>query len=145
MLTNFKKVSDGIYRSAQPVTNDDFDFIKSQNIRFIIDLENEKGEAQEESRFCEDSRIYFITVPLSAYTPPKENDIDNILTVVNDFKDQGVLVHCKHGQDRTGLIIGLYRNLYENVNKVAAWKEMINCGFHKALIGLTYYYWTRAK
>jgi protein tyrosine/serine phosphatase len=48
-------------------------------------------------------------------------------------------VHCTHGQDRTGLIIGLYR-LNEGWTKDAAYKEMLVHHFHSSLHGL-HEYW----
>ena len=48
----------------------------------------------------------------------------------------GTFIHCQHGQDRTGLVVGLYR-MREGTNKPAAWGEMMAHGFHPALRGLT--------
>ena len=55
----------------------------------------------------------------------------------------GTFVHCEHGQDRTGLIIGLHR-IEEGTNAAAAWQEMTNHGFHPALLGLTKYWNTHS-
>ena len=52
----------------------------------------------------------------------------------------GTFIHCEHGQDRTGLLVGLHR-LSQDWTPQAAWLEMTNHGFHPALLGLTHY-WT---
>jgi protein tyrosine/serine phosphatase len=43
-----------------------------------------------------------------------------------------ILVHCNHGADRTGLILALYRTLYDGWSKDAAVGEMLRgeFGFH---------------
>ena len=46
------------------------------------------------------------------------------------------LVHCTHGQDRTGLIIGEHRMLHDGWNKEAAYAEMLAHHFHPELHGV---------
>jgi hypothetical protein len=52
--------------------------------------------------------------------------------VATDF----YLVHCTHGQDRTGIVIGLHRVLHEHWTVHRAWNEMIEHHFHLELVGL---------
>ena len=65
--------------------------------------------------------------------------------ILNDETLQPILIHCKHGEDRTGLSIGLYRVFTQKVAVKAAKKEMLQLGFHKALLGLNHYFDTHAK
>ena len=44
-------------------------------------------------------------------------------------------VHCLHGQDRTGLVVGCYR-LEHGISKTTAEQEMLTHGFHTELTGL---------
>lgn len=46
------------------------------------------------------------------------------------------LVHCTHGQDRTGYIIGRHRVLHDGWSKDAAYREMLDHHFHSALHGV---------
>jgi len=46
------------------------------------------------------------------------------------------LVHCTHGQDRTGLVIGIYRVGHDGWTKDRAYVEMIAHNFHPELHGL---------
>lgn len=55
----------------------------------------------------------------------------------------GTLVHCTYGQDRTGLIVALYR-LKTGWTRADAEKEMLEHGFHKTLLGL-WRTWHQAK
>jgi tyrosine-protein phosphatase SIW14 len=45
-------------------------------------------------------------------------------------------VHCTHGQDRTGLVVGLYRTIHDGWTKTDAYREMLQLGFHPELRGL---------
>ena len=49
---------------------------------------------------------------------------------------EGTYVHCEHGQDRTGLIIGAYRVRVQRWSKSQAYQEMKAHGFHPLLHGL---------
>src|SRR5262249_21361082 len=49
----------------------------------------------------------------------------------------GVLVHCTHGQDRTGLVIGIHRVMHDHIGKDEAYSEMLKNHFHPELQGCT--------
>lgn len=61
-----------------------------------------------------------------------------------EYNQQKILVHCLHGQDRTGLVIGL-RRIYKGWNIYRSWRDMLGYGFHSILLGLTYYFWKNAN
>ncbi len=46
------------------------------------------------------------------------------------------LVHCTHGQDRTGYVIGVYRVLQGHWTKAVAYQEMLAHHFHPELHGV---------
>ena len=56
--------------------------------------------------------------------------MDPILAKIADPDSRPIYVHCMKGDDRTGLVIGLYRVFYEKMNKEAAWAEMCKFGLH---------------
>ena len=58
--------------------------------------------------------------------------IEALCQVRRAVKRGPVLVHCNHGADRTGLILALYRTLYDGWSKGAAVEEMLHgeFGFH---------------
>ena len=54
--------------------------------------------------------------------------------------EQWTYVHCAHGQDRTGLVIGLERVIDEGWTPKAAHDEMLKLGFHPLFEGLNHYF-----
>jgi len=140
-----EQVYPGVFRSAQPEVQADFEAVLKLGQRVVvIDLENESGESPwEQAQWAQfAARINFQSFPMSSFWPPSEDKVKQILATIASAVAQGfvVLVHCKHGQDRTGLIIGELR-LSKGWDKDDAWGEMLDKGFHPILLGLTIYFW----
>jgi protein tyrosine/serine phosphatase len=66
--------------------------------------------------------------------------VNQIEAIMADHARRPIFVHCQHGEDRTGLIVGLYRVETEHWSPAAAYREMIAKGFHKILFFLNHYY-----
>jgi protein tyrosine/serine phosphatase len=65
--------------------------------------------------------------------------IISALKLIKSAEGRGpVLVHCKHGADRTGVVIAMYRILYQGWTKEQAVDEMENGGynFHSIFINI---------
>lgn len=60
----------------------------------------------------------------------------NQTKVTTKLISPGTFIHCEHGQDRTGLVVAVYRVQHDGWTKEQAEKEMLNHGFHKSLGGL---------
>lgn len=139
------QVYPNVYRSAQPEIQADFEQILKLGINVIIDLENENGESPwEQAQWAQFAgKVKFNSCPMSSFFGPSKAKVRNILTIIQYCRDKGltVLIHCKHGQDRTGLIIGELR-ISKGWDKEDAWNEMLDKGFHPILLGLTLYFWT---
>jgi protein tyrosine/serine phosphatase len=81
-----------------------------------------------------------IAVPLSGFFAPSDSDTNKILSILSDSSKYPIYLHCRHGEDRTGLMVGLYRVFYEDVRPAQAYDEMLKMGFHKFLLGLNRYF-----
>jgi protein tyrosine/serine phosphatase len=81
-----------------------------------------------------------VSVPLSAIWYPKKQDVDTALEALADKSLRPIFVHCEHGRDRTGMIIGLYRVFHEKWKAEDAWSEMLARGFRSMLVSLTRYF-----
>src|SRR5207245_2697948 len=72
---------------------------------------------------------------------PSDESIANAVRAMLAHKGV-VYVHCSHGQDRTGLVVGVYRVLHDGLTKDDAYREMLHNNFHAALHGL-HEFWQR--
>jgi protein tyrosine/serine phosphatase len=82
---------------------------------------------------------------MSAFEPAVSDRFDhNMVAIIALMKtattEDAIYVHCKHGQDRTGLVVGLERVLNEKWAPAAAHAEMVRLGFHTSFLGLNEYF-----
>jgi len=127
-VPNLWKVSDRLYRSAQP-NRDGFYGLGKIGIKTIINL-----------RFLHDD--IDVIDPYTLGTPclrvqmacwhPEIEDIIKFFDFLNAYYESPVLVHCKHGSDRTGSMVALYRIIIEGWPPKDAIGEMLlpQFGFH---------------
>lgn len=135
----FFEVSPGIYRSAQP-TAASMNDLKALGIKTILDLNDDQYEIEDERASAQQLGINFISRPMSGFWTPDDQVVDANLTDLANPNNYPILVHCQHGEDRTGLIVGLHRVFSENQTPAKAYQEMIDLGFHKALFMLNRYF-----
>jgi protein tyrosine/serine phosphatase len=71
---------------------------------------------------------------------PNDAEVNAILATISDPASQPVFVHCMQGRDRTGLIIALYRVIYEHWTPKDAHDEMMAHGFNSILLAMNGYF-----
>jgi protein tyrosine/serine phosphatase len=135
----FVEVSPGIYRSAQP-NIEDLQDLKNLGIKTILTLNDKKKIVYAEGRAAKNLGLNFISNPMSGFWAPRDQQVDATLALLRDQSNYPILIHCQHGEDRTGLIIGLHRVFQERWEPKAAYDEMIQRGFHKSLVFLDEYF-----
>jgi tyrosine-protein phosphatase SIW14 len=146
---NFHQVRTGLYRGGHPDSGA-LDYLRAHGVRTIVDLEIadliEATPAQIATELS-DARARGFTIvhlPISAFSPALSGHFDamvfDALGVMSRSIELPVYVHCAHGQDRTGLVIGLERVLQEHWAPARAYQEMLVLGFHPMFIGLDEYF-----
>ncbi len=149
-IQNFTMVRPGLYRGGHPDAAG-LDFLKSRGVKRIVNLEvGDFAEAfpWDISRELDEARQRGLTelrFPMSAFEPAISGEfnthMDQIAAILKTATpSDGVYVHCKHGQDRTGLVIGLERVIDEKWAPKAAYAEMLHIGFHPMFLGLSHYF-----
>jgi protein tyrosine/serine phosphatase len=127
----------GIYRGGQP-SPDGWNELQKMGIKTVVrlDLESEGGN-DESVEQVKNSSIQVIDAsgPPSKYSERKEapssEKIRKAVEALANESNRPVYVHCLHGQDRTGLIVGIYRVLHDHYTKEQAYNEMLDHGFHQ--------------
>jgi protein tyrosine/serine phosphatase len=120
---NLHKVSDMLYRSAQPsaegMTN-----LKALGIETIVNLCSFHSDRDE----IGNTGLAYEHIYMKAWHP-EEEDAVRFLQIVTNPKRTPVLVHCQHGADRTGIMCALYRVAVQSWEKEEALREMTQGGF----------------
>jgi protein tyrosine/serine phosphatase len=122
-LPNLHRVSDNLYRCAQP-TAEGLRTAEKLGIKTVLSLRAFHSDSDEiKSTKLKAERIYFNT------WHAEEEDVLRFLKVVTNTNAGPVLVHCQHGADRTGTMIAIYRMAIQGWKKEDAIKEMTEGGF----------------
>jgi protein tyrosine phosphatase (PTP) superfamily phosphohydrolase (DUF442 family) len=127
-LPNFHKVSQDLYRGAQP-TIAGIKQLKDMGIKTIINLRSFHSDKDE----IGDVEIGYEHIYMKAWYP-EEKEIVKFLKIVTDKEKTPVFVHCRYGADRTGLMCAIYRVAVCGWSKESAADEMIYGGFGFHLI-----------
>lgn len=141
-VDRFGEVSPGIYRGARPDLTGMMALAKL-GVRTIVNLDNDEEAVEAEATWARNLGLTMISKPLSGFWTPDHETVDEILHLVSDQSLHPVFIHCQHGQDRTGLIVGLYRVEHERWPAKEAYSEMLSRGFHRILIFLDRYFRVR--
>lgn len=74
-----------------------------------LDIENTPAEVQKESGAAKAVGLKFLANSMEFKATPTDQQVDAILATLQGPPNQPIYLHCHHGEDRTGLIFGLYR------------------------------------
>jgi protein tyrosine/serine phosphatase len=146
---NFNTVRPGLFRGGHPDIGQ-MTYLKQLGVKTIVDLEIDDlieatpDQINDEMINASKLGILLIRMPMSAFEPATNDEFDSkIRNIMMIFSDPGlapVYVHCAHGQDRTGLVVGLERVIIEKLKPEEAYNEMLTIGFHPMFLGLKYYF-----
>jgi tyrosine-protein phosphatase SIW14 len=138
-IDNFMEVKEGVYRGARPGI-DGLKTLKSLGVKTIVNLDDDYDAIAEEDEEARRLGINMVSIPISSYWYPKDEQVNEALLMLNDQNYYPLFVHCMHGEDRTGLIVGLYRVEFQNWTAKKAWREMKEMNFHSILFLLKQYF-----
>lgn len=141
-LPNFALVAPGIYRGAAP-TPAGLRRLKAMGIATIIDLRIEKQGQEQEAAVAKQLGLMRLRLPMGREAPTS-TQVRTFLTTLADPARRPVFVHCQHGADRTGAMIGIYRVTQQGWAFGRTWSEMRRFGFKTYLHELKQAVATRA-
>jgi protein tyrosine/serine phosphatase len=124
-VPNLHQVGANLYRSAQPTARGFVALQTTYNVQTIINLRS----SQTDAALINSSNMVEQSVPMNALLVHKVDVIAALKLIVAASANGPVLVHCKHGADRTGLVIAMYRILYQGWTKQQAIDELEHGGF----------------
>ena len=130
-VPNFAEVQAGLYRGGQP-NEQGWQFLRSLGVTHVVKLNREMADTPADGMF-----VYSIPLPpetiWEAFQKPCSNDV---WQAVQAMTLGGTFVHCQHGRDRTGLVVGCYRMWIDGWSESVAAREMGAMGYRWSIPGL---------
>jgi protein tyrosine/serine phosphatase len=123
---NLYEMTPTLYRSRQPDAAAQ-PLLKKLGVVTVVDFIKES-----DSKWLSDPSVAQVQIPLQT-VHVDDADMIQSLRAVRTAQEKGpVLIHCKHGLDRTGLVAAMYRIVVQGWSKQAALDEMEHGGFGDA-------------
>ena len=134
-LPNFHPVSPGIYRGAAP-TSQGLRKLRAMGVKTVVDLRIAPKTVAREKAEAERLGLRFVNLPMSG-DPPTQAQVDTLLGALKTARREPVFVHCQHGADRTGCMLGIYRETQQGWDFDKTYQEMRQYGFKPYYLKLT--------
>lgn len=118
----------GIYRGGQP-DEGDLKHLREMGVRTIVKLNH--LDLEEERRQSERLGMKFVSLPLEPSSAGESGSCRNVAAAVAILSDRStwpVYLHCTHGRDRTGLVVGAYREIVERKTWASVDEELERFG-----------------
>lgn len=125
-LPNFHQVHPYLYRGGEPTTKG-LKQLSKMGVKTIIDLRNPGEKKIPEENLASKLGMTYISIPMGPQAPT-ETQVKTFVSAVENAKDNpksgSVFLHCAHGSDRTGCLVGIWRVTHDKFSYDEAYKEM---------------------
>jgi tyrosine-protein phosphatase SIW14 len=126
-VPNFGEVTPTLYRGGL-LSGTGLKALKKMGVNVVVDTHaNSKHEEKE----VEDLGMKYVPIPWHCPWPHDEV-FAKFLKVVHDNKGKKIFVHCRLGDDRTGMMVAAYRMAEEGWTADEAMNEMRSFGFARS-------------
>ena len=129
-LPRFQQVSEKLYRGGQPRSGG-LERLRELGINTIINLRGTSKTTRAEEVEARALGFNYFNVALPNWGRPKDTRVDRILKLIAAPENGKVLVHCKDGVDRTGMIVAIYRMTHERRTRNEALVEAERSGMRR--------------
>ncbi|HWS18680.1 MAG TPA: dual specificity protein phosphatase family protein [Candidatus Elarobacter sp.] len=126
-VTNFGEVTPHLYRGGL-LKKDGLKALKKLDINVVVDTH---AYSKKEEREAQALGMKYVAIPW--HCPwPKDEVFAKFLKVLHENPGKKVFVHCRLGDDRTGMMVAAYRMAEEGWTADEAMTEMKSFGFTKS-------------
>lgn len=127
-VDNFFRVSDELYRSEQPEDRA-MKELAAFGLKSILNLRQYHSDKDEAKGTA--IALYHVEMNAGEIRPAEIRQVMDIIRKA----EKPVLVHCWHGSDRTGVVVAMYRMLFQDWSREKAIDELENggYGYHKSV------------
>ena len=106
-IVNFGKISDSLYRGAQP-DEAGLENLHRLGIKTVINLRMADDAWKEEEARAIAHGLVYTNVPFRGMGRPTDDQVKTVLSLIETLPGP-VFIHCRRGSDRTGTIVACYR------------------------------------
>ena len=128
-VPNFGKVTPFLYRGAQP-SRQGFQGLAAMGIDIVVDAR--LSHKSSEKKIVNAAGMQYVSIPWHCMFP-KDKAIAKFLAVVRENPKKKIFVHCRLGDDRTGMMVASYRMAVDNWTAEQAWTEMMQFGMNRRI------------
>ena len=111
-LPRFQQVSERLYRGAQP-RDGGLSRLHDLGINTVINLRGASAQTRAQEAEARALGLNYFNVALPNWGRPQDARVRRILEIIAAPENGRVLVHCRTGVDRTGMIVALYRMTHD--------------------------------
>jgi tyrosine-protein phosphatase SIW14 len=132
LIPGFAAITPALYRGAQPRQHG-FEALAKMGIQIVVDL---RGDRDDERAEVTNLGMQYVSMHWQR-SFPKDRIFADFLTLIRKNPGKKIFVHCRVGDDRTGMMIAAYRMAEEGWTAKQAMEEMTKYGFsfvHSRLI-----------
>jgi tyrosine-protein phosphatase SIW14 len=124
-LPNFGEVSPTLLRGGQP-SPDGLKALAKMGVKIVVDARGDRTDT--EGKIAGEVGMQYVPIPWRCPFPNDDVFI-KFLKVVRDNPDKKIFVHCRLGDDRTGMMVAAYRMADQGWSADEAMQEMQQFGF----------------
>lgn len=121
---NLHRVTPSFFRSAR-LTRADVAQLQALGIRTVISLRSFHCDHEA----LQGSGIAVVRVPVNTWSIGDRHVVQTMRAIHAAERHGPVLLHCLHGADRTGMMVAMYRMLYQHWPRERALDELRNGGY----------------
>lgn len=124
-IPRFGRVSEGLYRGGQP-SGEGLQELQRMGVQVVVDLRGTASDVERDA--VTKLGMQYVSIP--SHCPfPNDKPWARFLEVIAENRGKKVFVHCRLGDDRTGLAVATYRMADEGWSSDEALREMKAFGF----------------
>jgi tyrosine-protein phosphatase SIW14 len=125
-VKNFGQVTPLLFRGAQP-SREGFNALAAMGVDIVVD--GRLSGQDSERKVVTALGMRYVSIPWHCLFP-KDKTFAKFLVLLRDNPNKKVFVHCRYGDDRTGMMVAAYRMAVENWGAEEAWQEMQQFGYN---------------
>ncbi len=121
---NLYRLEPNLYRARQPEP-EDIPLLQALNVKTVISFR----AFHADEKTLSEAGIRLISIPIHTWDIRDDHVIDALSNIRQSLPRGGVLIHCQHGADRTGLISAMYRIVFQGWSRKEALRELTDGGY----------------